>query len=111
MSNGGVLPLQSLVTTDVQADFDALPTDDLRREAAGYLLRLKRQPFLGLPLENLPSTGDLSDCRKVYFDEARYRIVYRLLPDEIHPEHVEVIAIGPRQHGAVYQAALGRLGR
>lgn len=41
----------------------------------------------------------LSDCRKLYFDEAedvdpRYRIIYRLLPDEDRPAKAEVIRIG-----------------
>jgi hypothetical protein len=59
----------------------------------------KKNPKLGKPCGFAFSTGNLSDCRKLYFDEQRdmdprYRIVYRLLPSEDGPSKVEVIRIG-----------------
>ena len=36
------------------------------------------------------ATGDLGDCRKVFFRSARYRIVYRLEPNQITPKRVNV---------------------
>jgi hypothetical protein len=56
-------------------------------------------PRSGKPCGFALSTGNLSDCRKLYLDEAedmdpRYRIVYRLLPDEDKPAKAEVIRIG-----------------
>lgn len=59
----------------------------------------KRNPKLGKPCGFAFITGNLSDCRKLYFDEQRdmdprYRIVYRLVPDEDSPTKAEVIRIG-----------------
>ncbi len=58
-----------------------------------------KNPKLGKPCGFAFSTGNLSDCRKLYFDEQRdmdprYRIVYRLFPNEDGPEKAEVIRIG-----------------
>lgn len=60
--------------------------------------------------------GDLSDCRKLYFDERsdvppRWRIVYRLLPDEAVPWSVDVVSIGRRAYAEAYVLAAQRLGR
>ncbi len=61
--------------------------------------------------------GDLSDCRKVYFDEPdydgapRYRLVYRLLPNEVQAVEVEAVATGRRAAMAAYVEAARRLGR
>jgi hypothetical protein len=59
----------------------------------------KENPKLGKPCGFAFGIGNLSDCRKLYFDEQRdmdprYRIVYRLLPDEDGPTRAEVIRIG-----------------
>jgi hypothetical protein len=110
------------VTVDVQlrsaakGDFLALPNDALRREALRFLLRLKEAPRLGQPLGAHPLTGDLSDCRKVYFDEnpnrlPRWRIVYRLLPNADTPRTVEIITIGARNRLLAYIETARRLGR
>ena len=79
-------------------------------------MRLKTHPHLGLRLSDHPLIGDLADCRKIYFDEAadrppRYRIVYRLKPNEDTPSNVEVIVIGRRASAEVYKEAIRRLGR
>jgi mRNA interferase RelE/StbE len=44
-------------------------------------------------------TGNLTDCRKLYFDVARdvtprFRIIYRLTPSEADAKTVEVLAVG-----------------
>lgn len=59
-------------------------------------------------------SGDLTDCRRLRFDlpgerPQRFRIVYRLLPDDTNADTVEVIAVGPRGGHAAYQAAVARL--
>jgi hypothetical protein len=59
-------------------------------------------------------SGDLSGCRRLRFDvpgqrPERFRIVYRLLPDDRKPDTVEVIAVGPRGGHAAYQTAVARL--
>ena len=60
-----------------------------------------RAPLLGKPCGYRPSSGNLGDCRKVYFDtregvEPRYRLVYRVLPGEDDPQTIEVITVGPK---------------
>lgn len=59
-------------------------------------------------------SGDLLGCRRLRFDlpdeqPARFRIIYRLQPDEAEPHTIEVIAVGPRGGHAAYQAAVARL--
>lgn len=72
----------------------------LKRRAVELLAEVsKGNPKLGKPCGFAFSTGNLSDCRKLYFDEQpdvepRYRIVYRLIPDEDRPVKAEVIRIG-----------------
>lgn len=81
-----------------------------------YLAELKRRPRLGLQLIDHATLGDLSDCRKIYFDEdrnvgPRWRIVYRLVPNAQKPRTIEVVSIGRRRNAEVYTVALRRLGR
>ena len=77
-----------------------LPSQGLKRRALELLAVVsKENPKLGKPCGFAFSTGNLSDCRKLYFDEERdmdprYRIIYRLLPDEDEPRKGEVIRIG-----------------
>lgn len=77
-----------------------LPSRQLQRRALMLLGRVKNEnPLLGKPCGFAFQTGNLSDCRKLYFDESedappRYRIIYRLLPDEETPAVAEVIRIG-----------------
>jgi hypothetical protein len=88
----------------------------LRVAALRYLIRLKKHPKLELRLEDHPRLGDLSDCRKIYFDERddvppRWRIVYRLVPNEASPTSIEIISIRQRSHADAYVFAVRRLGR
>jgi hypothetical protein len=77
-----------------------LPDKELKRRALELLAQVsKENPKLGKPCGFAFSTGNLSDCRKLYFDEKRdmdprYRIIYRLLPDEDGPSKAEVIRLG-----------------
>jgi ParE toxin of type II toxin-antitoxin system, parDE len=100
-----------VVRAEAEEDLRALGSNKLRLEAVKLIVALKIAPRLGRPLEHNPQTGDLSDCRKLYFDNARHRIVYRLLPSERKPTTVDVIAVGPREALEVYEAAVERLGR
>jgi hypothetical protein len=84
--------------------------------AMKYFIRLETEPRFGLALVDHPLWGDLSDCRKIYLDETharrpRWRIVYKLLPNDAEPETAEVIIIGPRADDAVYREVMARLGR
>jgi len=93
------LPVEFFDPTAKQQLLD-LPSDALKRRALELLVRVsKENPRLGKPCGFAFSTGNLSDCRKLYFDEEqdadpRFRIVYRLLPDEEKPAKAEVIRIG-----------------
>lgn len=77
-----------------------LPSRELKRRALELLTHVStRNPKLGKPCGFAFSTGNLSDCRKLYFDEQRdmdprYRIIYRLVPNEDNPMKAEVIRIG-----------------
>jgi hypothetical protein len=104
------------VWPQVNDDLRALPTESLRWEALRYIVRLRDEPWLGRRLTYHPVLGDLSDCRKIYLDERhdivpRWRIVYRLLPNERAPEVAEVIIVGPREAEGVYHDAMSRLAR
>lgn len=85
---------------DAKQQLFDLPSEQLKRRAFQLLVQVSTgNPRLGKPCGFAFSTGNLSDCRKLYFDEAedmdpRYRIIYRLLPDEDRPAKAEVIRIG-----------------
>ena len=98
------------VGADVKADLSGLDTT-LLVEAFGHMASLKDEPLLGQRLGDHPDVGDLSDCRKIYFDKARRRVVYRLVPDESEPKAVEIIVVGHRADLHVYYEAVRRLGR
>lgn len=105
------MTVQVVARPQVNDDLFNLPSAELRFMALSFIVGLEYSPFLGSKLMAHPQYGDLSDCRKVYFDERRYRVIYRLLPDEIKPETADVIIVGPRESAEVYVEALIRLGR
>lgn len=91
---------------EVVDDLEAL-TDEEFEEVDAYIEKLKVNPLLvSLPLENL---GDnlLAECRKIYVANATIRIVIRVINNQIHI--VELIVIGPRAGGIVYDEAYRRL--
>lgn len=73
----------------------------------------------GLPLEHRTGTGDLSDCRKLYFDadpafddSPRFRLVYREMgPGAVRAVQIQAVAAGRRAHLEAYQRAARNLGR
>ncbi len=69
------------------------------------LRKIQKSPELGELLGN-KAGYELSGCRKMYADNKRIRIVYRIIEDKII---VEVIAIGERDDMAVYKTAADRL--
>jgi hypothetical protein len=97
---------------EVAADIADLPDDELRTIALSIIASLGERPYLGRPLR-----GNISDCRKIYFDRAgvtehpAFRVVYRLKPGESQPEEVDVITVGERAGLAAYRQARKRLGR
>lgn len=84
------------------------------------VLEIVDDPSIGERLRYMRGIGDLSDCRKLYVDvppdqrppgPKRYRIVYRILPDESRPRTVEMISIGLRADLGAYRRAVVRLNR
>ena len=109
-------PLQRTAQPGIQDDFDALP-QAAKVRAMQVFVDVSLGLIQGQPLGNLSSTGDLSDCYKVYFDtdlniKPRYRLVYRLLPDAtLQIVTAELVAVGKREQLDAYVRAVARLGR
>jgi hypothetical protein len=96
---------------EVADDLAALDDDELRVAAIALLVELESHPYRGRSLR-----GNLGDCRKIYFDhpgveQPRFRVVYRLRPNETEPTEIDVICVGERADLAAYQVARDRLGR
>ncbi len=87
---------------EVKDDFEGLP-DDVLKETIGYIKKLKRNPYSC----SLPLYGNLSDCRKIYIANARYRIIIQI-KDSI-AKIVAIIAVGPRENKEVYKRASNRI--
>jgi hypothetical protein len=111
----------------VTEDLYDLPSTRLGVVALEWIARIREEPYLG-PRLDWRRGGDLSMCRKLYFDEEdtpfrwpsipargraggpRFRIVYELLPRDDRPEVALVLAVGEKKKGAegVYSQAAGR---
>ena len=109
-------PLGRAVRPEAVDDIKNLPSENLKRRAIQIIVDVSNGVLEGRPLEDHPSVGDLSDCRKGYFDDQgedkpRFRLVYRLLPNEVQAVSVEAIAVGRRRLMDVYVQAARRLGR
>lgn len=92
-------------------DLESLP-QPLREECIKLLKKLSYNVNLGIKLEN-KNGRDLSDCYKLYFNNAKHRIVYRKNNNSITIEGVyaEVIGIGERDSETIYKIIAERLGR
>ena len=100
------MPFKIQYYPEVFEDLEAL-SDDEFEEVDAYIEKLKDNPlFVSLPLENLEDNL-LSECRKIYVANATIRIVIRVINNQIHI--VELIAIGQRAGGVVYDEAYRRL--
>jgi len=79
--------------------------NSVRRLVFKQLNKLAISPELGELLGN-KAGFDLAGCRKMYVDNKRIRIVYRIFENKII---VEVVAIGERDGMDVYENAAERL--
>ncbi len=107
--NRALLP-QVLDDLRAIAEFDDTLVDAALRAITDLAEHRKTGKALGLR----HVSGDLTGCRRLRFDlpgerPQRFRIIYRLLPDDQRCDTVEVIAVGPRGGHAAYQAAVARL--
>jgi hypothetical protein len=99
-----------------KADVGRLAEDDkqLATLALRTIRRLEEGKVDGAPLHDMAATGDLRDCRKLYFGMGRppsHRIVYRELASSDEIEIVEVVALEARDELYAYLLAASRLGR
>jgi hypothetical protein len=99
-----------------QADIDALPDLATRKMALDTLVLVRDGKTRGRPLDDRISTGDLSDCCKLYFDpdafgKPRFRLVYRCTPTELAAVAVEAVAMGRRADLDAYRRAIANLAR
>ena len=69
------------------------------------LKKILKSPELGIDLGN-KNNLELSSCKKMYFDNKRYRIVYKIIDDEVM---IYLIAIGKRDKMDVYAKASERV--
>jgi hypothetical protein len=103
------------LTTGALADLKRLGADDraLPRLALVKLRDYEAGHIDAVPLRSMAKTGELGDCRKIYFglgNPPSHRIVVQHL-DETTIEIVEVVAVEARQDAYAYLLAANRLGR
>ncbi|MGC2064148.1 MAG: type II toxin-antitoxin system RelE/ParE family toxin [Thermodesulfovibrionales bacterium] len=84
---------------EAEKDFRSLDTS-VKKEAAKKIDALSENPFLGKHLGNRFGI-DLTGLYKLYFAKKKYRIVYRLIAEEI--EVVEIVGIGKREKEEIYR--------
>jgi len=70
------------------------------------LEKLEKNPFIGEKLGN-KNNIDLTGFYKLYFDKKRYRIIYRIVNDEI--EIIEIWGIGKRDKMEIYKTVSKRI--
>jgi hypothetical protein len=107
----------ALFLAAAKADIGRLAEDDpaIARLALRMIRDLEAGTAEGVALTEMAKTGDLGDCRKLYFGTGKppsHRIVYRTLdadPGQI--EILEIIVIESRSDLYVYLLAANRLGR
>ena len=96
-------------------DIPALPSFQVRREAALIVRELYSDPHIGEAMRERYNLIVLAGCRKVAFDDPRhkgkprFRFVFRNEPSDGSVARVLLLAIGPRENLAAYRAAATRL--
>jgi len=90
---------------DALKDFDRL-AGSLKKQATNKIDSLTENPYLGNPLGN-KFGADLTGFYKLYFAKKKYRIVYRLIGENI--EVIEIIGIGKRDKEEIYKIVAKRL--
>lgn len=111
------IPCKITFLKEVANDLAHLDDNHLQ-ECKIKLAELKSNIHLGKPLED-KNGMDLEGCYKIYFDNARYRIVYRKIDvgyeiigvNEVSRPIAEIIAIGQRNKQQVYKAADDRINK
>jgi mRNA-degrading endonuclease RelE of RelBE toxin-antitoxin system len=119
MQFGGNLSMKKIeinFTEDSKRDYEAL-SDELREICDVILRKLKSAgKKLGIPLGNKHGM-DLRGYYKLYFDEARYRIVYTVTDETVEiteigrvlKEILEIVGIGERDKELIYKTIWQRV--
>jgi mRNA interferase RelE/StbE len=89
---------------DSEKDLKSLG-NSIAKQVFKKLLKISKNPLVGQELGNKANTN-LSGLRKVYVDNKRVRIVYKIIDEKIE---VFVIAIGKRDAMEVYKKANTRI--
>jgi mRNA interferase RelE/StbE len=92
--------MKVILHPEIENDFNKL-NNQLQAEAARWIRKLGKNPYLGQAL-----VRELRNARKIYFNQAKHRIVYTVNAKEIH---VLIIAVGTRQDSEVYRIAKQRM--
>lgn len=90
---------------EAAADYQTLD-GSVKKMADKKLEKLEENPFLGEKLGN-KNNIDLTGYYKLYFLKKRYRIVYRIVQNEI--EIIEIWGIGKRDKMEVYKNIAKRI--
>ena len=103
-------------TKDSKQDYDSLPIE-ISDECTKLLKKLKNAgKKLGIPLENKHGR-DLNGYYKLYFNKARYRIVYTVKDEilevteigEVLKEFLEIVGVGKRDKELIYKLIWERI--
>ncbi len=106
-----------LYREEVANDLAAL-SDQVFDECMIMIKKLEKNIHLGQPLQN-KNGKNLSGCYKIYFNNAKHRIVYRKIStgyeiigiNKVTLPIAEIIAIGERNLEQVYETAFERLSK
>ncbi len=94
-----------IFTEDAEKDLKKLDRS-IQVQVMKKAVALSENPFLGNPLGNKFGL-DLTGYYKLYMAKKVYRIVYRLIGEQI--EVVEIVGIGKRDKEEIYRLVLKRL--
>ena len=94
-----------IFTKDAENDLKNLDKS-IRTQAIKKAIAWQKNPFLGNPLGNKFGI-DLTGYYKLYVAKKAYRIVYRLVGEQI--EVVEIVGIGKRDKEEIYRLVVKRL--
>ena len=94
-----------IFTNDADNDLKGLDKS-IRTQVIKKAIALQENPFLGNPLGNKFGL-DLTGYYKLYVAKKAYRIVYRLIGEQI--EVVEIVGIGRRDKEEIYRLVVKRL--
>lgn len=90
---------------EAKKDFESLD-GSVKKEVARKIDALSENAFLGKPLGNKFGI-DLTGLYKIYVAKKAYRIVYRLIGEQI--EVIEIVGIGKRDKEEIYRLVVKRL--